>query len=98
MRCLFNIKTFFAKIFVSKLDDYINKNLNSEFFVLFGKKGKKLDATIYHDYFVKTYSYIRDEWKVFCIKNNLKIEYMIRLKFACVNTSHMLYFLVYYIN
>jgi hypothetical protein len=42
MRCLFNIKTFFAKIFVSKLDDYINKNLNSEFFVLFGKKGKNL--------------------------------------------------------
>jgi hypothetical protein len=60
----------------------INKNISSQFLVLCGKLGKKIDATIYNDYSGETYSYIGDEWKLFCINNNFKIGDMIRLKFA----------------
>jgi hypothetical protein len=79
-------------MFDSTMIDYINKNLNTEYLVLCGRKGFKIDATIYHDYYTgETRSFIEDEWKIFCIKNNFKIGDMIRLKFARVNTSHMIH-------
>ncbi|KAK2382588.1 hypothetical protein QL285_070111 [Trifolium repens] len=79
------------EIFPPNMQQYINQNLSSHFIVLSGKKGKKLDATINHDYSDEPYIYIGEEWKLFCIRNNFKIGDIIRFKFAKVNISHMVH-------
>jgi hypothetical protein len=43
------------------MNDYINKYISSQFIVLCGKQGKKIDATIYNDYSGEPYNYIGDE-------------------------------------
>jgi hypothetical protein len=43
------------------MKDYINQYISNDFLVLCGKKGKTIDATIYHDYSDEPYIYIGDE-------------------------------------
>jgi hypothetical protein len=73
------------------MQQYINQYLSTDFLVLSGKKGKKLDGTINHDYSDEPYIYIGEEWNLFCIRNKFKNGDMIRFKFAKVHTSHMVH-------
>jgi hypothetical protein len=43
------------------MQEYINQYLSSDFLVLCGKKEKKFDGTINHDYSDEPYIYIGEE-------------------------------------
>ncbi|KAK2448375.1 hypothetical protein QL285_007645 [Trifolium repens] len=79
-------------IFPPNMQEYIKQHLSSsEFLVLCGKQGKKLDGTINNDYSDQPHIYIGREWNLFCYRNKLKLGDIIRFKFARVFTSHMVH-------
>jgi hypothetical protein len=70
------------------IQEYLN---NSDFLVLCGKKGQKLDGTINNNYSDNPHIYIGEEWKLFCYRNKFRLGDLIRFKFARVFTSHMVH-------